>query len=291
MKLFDRFLSILSNKVDVDSRYEKLRETISGTMSSFYKARDRQTDKIVGLKILDPAKVSIVEGRFKGCNKPSEAEIGLALAHPNIVKTLDHGVALDNRQFIVLEYLEGSGLNSLLMAGGSKLEGKRLLIIQKMAEAIAAIHKAGYIHRDVCPRNFMVSPQMDRVTLIDFGLTLPAKPEFMQPGNRTGTPNYMSPEIVRRKKTDQRVDVFAFGVTAYEVMTGELPWPRGTDGMAALEHDVTPPIEIRERRPQMNPQLAKAIMWCLTANPEDRCPSMERFLTAITGVTKEDVAK
>jgi eukaryotic-like serine/threonine-protein kinase len=134
----------------------------------------------------------------------------------------------------------------------------------------------------------MVSPALDRITLIDFGLTLPAKPEFMQPGNRTGTPNYMAPEIVRRKKTDQRLDVFAFGVTAYEVMTFELPWPRGEDGRAALTHDLELPTDIRQRRPQINEQLAKAIMWCLAANPEDRCPTMERFLTAISGVKKED---
>lgn len=288
MTLFDQFLSMLSSKVDLDSKYEMLRETVSGTMSSFFKVRDRETGQIVGLKILDPEKSNIIDGRFKGCNKPSEAKIGLALKHPNIVKTLGHGTAYDNKQFIVLEFLEGVGLNSLLVSRSAHLDGRRLKLIGKMAEAVAAVHKAGFIHRDICPRNFMVSPQFDRVTLIDFGLTLPAKPEFMQPGNRTGTPNYMSPEIVRRRKTDQRVDVFAFGVTAYEVMTFELPWPRGIDGRAALEHDLAPPIEILERRPKMNKTLAKSIMWCLAAIPEDRCPSMERFLSAIAGVKSEN---
>jgi serine/threonine-protein kinase len=288
MALFDKFLGLLSNKVDVAVRYEIMREAISGTMSSFYKACDRQTGKIVGLKILDPAKVNIVETRFKAVGKPSEADIGAALNHPNIVKTLDRGTTTKNEQYIVLEFLEGPGLNSLLLSRSALLEGKRLFIIRSMAEAIAAVHKAGFIHRDVCPRNFMVSPNADRVTLIDFGLTLPAKPEFMQPGNRTGTPNYMAPEIVRRRKTDQRVDVFAFGVTAYEVLTFDLPWSRGQDGRAALEHDQIAPIDIREKRPQINEQLAKAIMWCLAANPDDRCPSMERFLTAIAAVKSED---
>lgn len=288
MGLFDNFLSLLSSKVDLEARYEILRETVSGTMSSFFKARDRQTDQIVGLKILDPDKVKIVDGRFKGLNKPIEAEIGLALNDSHIVKTLGHGTATDNRQFIVLEYLEGSGLNSLLMGRSSLLNGKRLFLIRYMAEAVAAVHKAGFIHRDVCPRNFMVSPRLDRVTLIDFGLTLPAKPEFMQPGNRTGTPNYMAPEIVRRRKTDQRLDVFAFGVTAYEVMTFDLPWPRGDDGRAALIHDLQPPVDIRVHRPKINEQLAKTIMWCLVANPDDRCPSMERFLQMIAGLKSED---
>jgi eukaryotic-like serine/threonine-protein kinase len=290
MKLFDQFLSMLSSKVDLDAKYEMLRETVSGTMSSFFKVRDRETGKIVGLKILDPEKSNIVESRFKGCNKPGEAEIGIALNHPNIVKTLGHGVSYDNKQYIVLEFLEGVGLNSLLMSRSPHLDGRRLGIIRKMADAIAAVHKAGFIHRDICPRNFMVSPQFDRVTLIDFGLTLPARPEFMQPGNRTGTPNYMSPEIVRRRKTDQRVDVFAFGVTAYEVMTFELPWTRGIDGRAALEHDLAPPVDILNRRPKINKTLAKSIMWCLAANPDERCPSMERFLSAIAGVKTEDDA-
>src|SRR4051794_14311405 len=115
MGLFDNFLSLLSSKVDLDARYELLRETISGTMSSFFKARDRKSGQVVGLKILDQEKVNIVESRFKSLGKPSEAEIGQALNHPGIVKTLDHGVSLDNKQFIVLEYLEGPGLNSLLL--------------------------------------------------------------------------------------------------------------------------------------------------------------------------------
>src|SRR5262249_19250520 len=145
-KLYDRFLSMLSSKVDLDSRYEMLRETVSGTMSSFFKVRDRETGQIVGLKIQDPEKSNIVEARFKGCNKPSEAEIGLALSHPNIVKTLSYGISYENKPFIVLEFLEGVGLNSLLIGRSAHLNGKRLDIITKMAEAVAAVHKAGFIH-------------------------------------------------------------------------------------------------------------------------------------------------
>lgn len=290
MGLLQRFRSLLNSKVDIASRYELLRETVSGTMSSFFKARDRETGQIVGLKILDPVKVKQVEDRFKGIKKPGEAEIGQELNHPYIVKTLGSGTTTDNRQFIILEFLEGAGLNSLLMSRSASLDGKRIFLLRTMAQALAAVHKAGFIHRDVCPRNFMVSPELDRVTLIDFGLTLPAKPEFMQPGNRTGTPNYMAPEIVRRRKTDPRVDVFAFGVTAYELMTFQLPWTRGADGRAALEHDLVPPVDITEYRPTINPKLAKAIMWCLEANPEKRCPSIEAFLNAIVGIEQEDVA-
>ena len=106
--------------------------------------------------------------------------------------------------------------------------------IRQAAEAIAAVHEAGFIHRDICPRNFLLTNNREDLKLIDFGLTVPATRWFMQPGNRTGTPNYMAPELVRRRPTDQRLDVFAFGVTAYEICTFELPWLRGTTGMAAM---------------------------------------------------------
>ena len=78
----------------------------------------------------------------------------------------------------------------------------------------------------------------------------------MQPGNRTGTPNYMAPEVVRRRPTSQRLDVFAFGVTAYELCAFELPWPRGA-GLAAMAHGSMEPTEIRKYCPQDRPAVGK----------------------------------
>ena len=124
--------------------------------------------------------------------------------------------------------------------------------------------------------------------LIDFGLSLPDEPQFRQPGVRTGNPNYMAPEIVRRKATDLRVDIFAFGVTAYEICTSELPWLRGTTGMAAMTHD-KPPIDILQYRPKLHPELAKAVHWCIEAEPSQRCPTMERFLQTIRNVNQDEV--
>jgi serine/threonine-protein kinase len=105
--------------------------------------------------------------------------------------------------------------------------------------------------------------------LTDFGLSVPNKAPFTDPGNRTGTPNYMAPELVRRRPTNERVDIFAFGVTMYELCTRELPWPRGTNGLAAMTHD-TPPEPIQTYRPAIDPRLADAIHWCLVADPKER---------------------
>ncbi len=288
MAWIDRLSKLLPNqRLDVRTRFELLRDAVSGTMSKFYMARDRKTGQIVGLKILDRQKTAFLESRFKGLNKPTEGAIAIQFDHPRIVRTYEHGLTTEGAQYLEMEYLDGVLLNAMLASRDGRLEGRRANLIRQAAEAVDAVHKAGFIHRDVCPRNMMIVGPSGGLKLIDFGLAVPATPPFMQPGNRTGTPNYMAPELVRRRATDQRLDVFSFGVSAYEVLTFELPWARGTTGMAAMTHD-QPPADIRQYRPQIHPTLAKAVHWCVEPDLSRRCPSMEQFLLAIRRVEHED---
>lgn len=283
------FKSLLEGtKVDVVSRYEILREAVSGTMSNFHMARDRQTNKIVGLKILDKAKTDALEARFKGLVKPTEGEIATSFKHPRIVETYSHGMTTNNEQFLVMEFLDGPGLNSLLIGRSKSLDGNRLTLARHAAEAIEAVHAAGYIHRDVCPRNFVCAPDATSLKLIDFGLTLPATKEFMQPGNRTGTPNYMSPEVVRRKQTDPRLDIFSFGVSMYELFAFDLPWQRGDTGQAAMTHGMSAPPPLSKYYPKINPTLEAAIHKCMEAEPDNRFSSINQFLKAIARLKHED---
>jgi eukaryotic-like serine/threonine-protein kinase len=276
--------------VDIQMRYEILREAVSGTMSKFYKARDRSSREIVGLKVLDRKKTLTLEARFRGLNKPSEGEIAIQLNHPQIVKTFSQGVTTKGEPFLVMEYLDGPGLNSLIIGRHPALKEQQMTFLRHAAEAIDAVHKAGFIHRDICPRNFVANREINSLKLIDFGLTVPATPPFMQPGNRTGTPTYMSPEVVRRRHTDPRLDIFSFGVSAYELLTFQLPWERGTgDGMAAMAHSTHAPVPIDQHRPTIHPTLAKAIMACLAADRDERPDSMERFLQMIWGIDAIDV--
>jgi serine/threonine-protein kinase len=286
MALFGGLKKFFATKLDVSSRFELLREAISGTMSTFHMARDKATGQIVGLKLLDPEKTAAFENRFKGLKKPSEGEIGQAIHHPRVVETLEFGVTTTGQNYIVLEYLEGPGLNSALIPRDARLDGNHVALIRQAAEAIAAVHAAGFIHHDICLRNFVCAKNMQSLKLIDFGLAVPLAPEFMQPGNRTGTPNYMPPEVVRRRRTDQRIDVFSFGATAFEVCTYELPWPRGVSGQAALAHDQ--PTDIRQLRPRINARLAEAINRSLHPNPEERVATMDQFLKLIAGIDNID---
>jgi serine/threonine-protein kinase len=278
-----------SGRVDINERFEIVRKAVSGTMSKFYMARDRTTNQIVGLKIADHEKVEYFEARFKGLNKPSEGEIAYQLSHPNVVRTYEYGWTTGDTQYILMEFVAGPGLHTVLNNRDPVIEGHRLRLVRQMSEALRYVHEQGFIHRDVCPRNYIYESKTGNVKLIDFGLTLPAKKEFMQPGNRTGTPLYMAPEVVRRRWTDQRLDIFALGVSAYQVCTYELPWPVSeTTGKAALAHDTQQPRPITDYRPTLNHTLANAIMRCIEPNPNDRPQTVEQFLNTIRAVRRDD---
>jgi len=283
------FKSLLDGgRVDIARRYEILREAVSGTMSDFHMARDRQTDQIVGLKVLDKKKTDQLEMRFRGLDKPCEGKIASQFNHPYIVSTFGYGLTTKGEQFVVMEYLDGPGLNSLIIGRSELLKGNRMTLMRQAAEALDTVHEAGYIHRDICPRNFVCTKNADSLKLIDFGLTVPSQKEFMQPGIRTGTPNYMAPEVVRRKPTDHRLDIFAFGVSMYEMFAFELPWQRGNDGQAAMSHGQYEPPPLDKFYPSIHPIIRDAIHRCIATDPEARFSSMKALLNQIRSVKHED---
>ena len=296
MGLIDKLKGMMSSGgtakrrvADIESRFERLRSAVSGTMSNFIVARDRENDTIVGVKLCDIEKVKFFESRFKGMNKPSEGEIATSMHHKNVVKTLEYGVSTKGAPYLVMEFVDGPGLQTLIHNREAELlEGKRLSLIGQMAEALHYVHQQGYIHRDICPRNFICTADINTIKLIDFGLTVPATKEFMQPGNRTGTPLYMAPEVVRRRATDQRVDIFSFGVTCYQLLTFEHPWPGSeTSGLAALNHDTANAVDIFKFRPDLHKQLGALVMQMIRAKPEERLPSMDAFLKLFRQIPSE----
>ena len=281
MGIFSGLFGARPKQVDLWKRFERLRESNSGTMSAFYKVRDLEDGEIRGLKIIDRVKSAPIEGRYKGLGKPGEGEVGKQITGPNIARTLEWGESTTGEPFVLQEFVEGTLLHSLLTTKKVALSpAQKLELVRQAASAIATVHQAGFVHRDICPRNFMLRPD-GRLILFDFGLTVPDKPVFLQPGNRIGTPNYMAPEVVRRRQADKRLDVFSFGVTAYELCTLASPWPRGQTGNVAMSHD-TPPDPIEQHWPEIPQPLAASIMACLAAEPAARPESMDRFLGAIS---------
>lgn len=277
-------------RLDVAKTYLLDRHSFTGTMSKFRVATKIGTRDKYGIKFIDQEKLDYFEARFKGLKKPPEGEIAMQFDHPRIVKTHEFGQTTTGQQYILMEYLDGPGLDLVIRDRDPNVIPHQLKLIIDMAEALMEVHEKGFIHRDVCPRNFICAKDLSSLKLIDFGLTLPNEPPYRMPGNRTGTPQYMAPEIVRRRETDHRLDMFAFGVTSYRLLTFEHPWG-STDmtGTAALAHDTKPMIDIREHRPNLDPNLIKAINKCLAVKVEDRMDSFKRFLAAVKRIPAADV--
>lgn len=293
MGLFDSLRSAFrasgTKVIDVEVRFDRSRFSATGTMSNFFVAKDRERDALVGVKILDPEKLALFENRFKGLNKPSEGEIAMQMRHPRVVETYEVGVTTKGQRILVMEYIAGPSLQDIIVRKQEEpIAGKRLMLIRQMAEALKYVHDSGFIHRDICPRNFICLPEVTGIKLIDFGLTVPATKPFMAPGNRTGTPLYMSPEIVRRRPTDKRVDIFSFGVTCYCLLTFSHPWQGEiVSGRAALHHDTSPPVEIRERRADVDPKLARAVMQAIQPQVAQRTSTIDQFIGNIRNVEFE----
>ena len=267
------------NKVDIESRFQLISRVGQGSMSKVWRAVDRRLEKTVALKVLDFEKTKRLESRFAHMKskKPIEGEVAIKLKHPHIVETYEYGITTKNEQFLVMEFVEGMSLAYLIDVQNDVMKKNRLRFIVELGEAIEYFHRQNWIHRDICPRNVMVDQKLS-IKLIDFGLVVPNIVEYQAPGNRTGTATYMAPELIKRQKTDQRIDIFAYAVTCFEMYTKELPWPGGETLEAVVQHINVAPKDLRKLVPDIDPVVAKTIMRGLALQPQDRWPTMGQML-------------
>lgn len=272
--------------INVEKRFELLSRTGQGSMSKVWRARDRNSGKMVCLKILDREKTVAFEKRFTGLKKPSEGEICMLLRHRNIVQTFEHGLTTDREPFIVMELVEGVGWNYLIETKNKQLEGNRINYLAQYANGIEFMHRLGYLHRDICPRNVMINKE-GMVKIIDLGLAIPYKPAFCKPGNRTGTTNYLAPELIKRTTTDHRVDLFALGVTAYETFTGTLPWERGVSQEVLKAMVNQAPHDPREYRPDLDKATAEFLLKAIDRDPTRRFQTPGEFRDTIQKLPKQ----
>jgi len=268
-------------KIKIADRFALEVRIGQGSMSKVWKARDGKLGRQVCLKILDKEKTKKFDARFVGLVRPHEGMISTQLKHKNCVQAYEWGYTKDGEIFIVMELVEGVGLNFLIETQSKQLEGNRCNYLAQAAEALGYVHDQGFMHRDVCPRNMLVNGE-GVLKLIDFGLTIPNTPDFCKPGNRTGSSNYMAPELVRRSFTDIRVDMFALGVTAYETFTMGLPWEAGGQSLqSALSRMNSPPKDPREYKPDMPTHVAKFLMKAISPDANERYQTAPEFREAV----------
>lgn len=266
--------------VNIEERFTLQNRVGQGSMSKVWKAIDNKTGQPVALKVLDPAKLARLNARFVGMNKPDEGIIATVLDHPNIVRTTEHGITTDGEQYLVMEFLEGVSLGFLVDVQNERMKLNCLNYCIQLGEGLDYLHQNSWIHRDLCPRNAIVTDD-DVVKLIDFGLMVPNTPEFRKPGNRTGTANYMAPELIMRQATDERIDIFSYGVTCFEMYARQLPWPAADTMESVLQHVNKEPKELQKLVPDLDEQIAKAIMMAIERDPNTRWRTVRRMLTEL----------
>ena len=280
-------MSDLSGEL-IDSRYQLIRQVANGGMASIYEAMDTRLDRKVAVKIMHPhlAQDDAFVSRFI-----REAKAAAALSHPNIVAVQDQGWNQSGvpAVFLVMELIEGSTLREYLNERGRFEIKDAMNYLTPILSALAAAHAIGIVHRDMKPENILISKE-GRIKIADFGLargeiigsTMTAESSVI-----LGSVSYLSPEQVQRGIADARSDVYAVGIVAFEMLTGEKPFIGDTPIQIAYMHvnqDIPPPRSKRKDIPQA---LDDLISRATNRDPDKRPRDAGEFLNSLEAIAAD----
>jgi serine/threonine protein kinase len=271
-----------------------------GGMGCVYRAYDARLGRRVALKVISDGPRDGKADADANARLLREARAAAALDHPNVVSIFDVG-DYEGTPFIVMELVSGRTLRGGV-GDASVLAATSVATLVDVARALAVAHKRGLVHRDIKPENVMVRED-GVVKVLDFGIArrqggsidphgeteAPALPTLTIDGVKLGTPVYMAPEQIRGDALDGRADQFAWGVVAYELLAGRLPWRGSGDVMAVLASVLTERVD---RAPLDQAGVPRAIqdviLRALEKRPEDRFASMDDVAQALDAAVRED---
>ncbi|MCX4470236.1 protein kinase [Micromonospora sp. NBC_01655] len=249
-------------------RYRLVDQIGAGGMSVIWRARDEVLDRTVALKVLAPSLAA--DARFRDMVR-EEARSAAQLVHPHVTSVHDYGETLapdgSITSFVVMELLAGEELEYRLTEGPLPWPDA-IEIGAQVAEALAAAHRLGIVHRDITPANVMMTPVGAKV--LDFGIaTHIGAPDEDEDGGTFGTPAYVAPERLDGAPTQPATDIYSLGVLLYEMLTGRVPYPADTWeqlGVALESGGAPPPLEA----PGLPSEVARTCLRCLSREPRDR---------------------
>jgi eukaryotic-like serine/threonine-protein kinase len=272
----------------VDNKYQIEQLLGRGGMGAVYRARDMRLDRLVALKVVRAELLGDPEARRRFRR---EAQIVARLQHPSIVAVFDYGTFPDGGAYLVMELVRGEDLRHVLQREGRLESTESMRILTAVCAAIGVAHREGVLHRDLKPENILLPGGDAPAKVLDFGVakivgderpeseTSDAHTALTAVGMIVGTPAYMAPEQFHAASADARTDVFSLGVIAYEMLSGELPFGRGTlaDVVLAQSRGV-PPMPPGT----IPPSAERAIRTALDADPDRRPSSPQEFATMLS---------
>ena len=261
--------------------YELAQPLGGGPLTVVYAARACSNDSSCAVKLLrpdwedQPTGVKLLQ---------REARVGLKVRHPHLVRLLEAHVTRPP-YYLVMELLAGESLRQRMRREYRLDVPTTLWIGRQIAEALAALHRASFLHGDVKPDNIHLAAD-SRAVLIDLGFAhRPGEnAAFLRSGYVLGTANYLAPELCRLQPTvDQSSDVFSLGATLFEMLTGSLPYPPGSLDQIFRRHSCDPPADIRLHLPLLAPPLERLIERMMAHKPADR-PRANQVVRQLIGL-------
>jgi hypothetical protein len=261
-----------------------------GGMGVVYKAVDVDLERSVALKIIAPEHTqdATAVARFK-----AEARLAASLEHPNIVP-IHRGGEEDGILYLAMRFVPGTNLRHVIDRGPMSLP-RIARIITDISDALDAAHALGLVHRDVKPANILVSgqPEHEHIYLTDFGLTkrLGSVGALTRTGSWVGTPDYVAPEQIQGHKVDGRADIYSLGCVLYEMLTGDVAYPKDTDVAKLWAHVADPPPRPSALRPDLVQAFDEVVARATAKDPEDRYPTAGDLATAVRRAVAEQEAE
>ena len=243
----------------------------SGGMADIWVATDPESRPYALRKLHDNLRFNfLARKRFnRGCEILSKIH-----EHEYVIRYIEHG-KISGSLYCLMEYVESSNLKILFSRGDAVLQENVGNILIDMATGLEHIHDSGFMHLDFKPENVLVTRNAN-VRLVDFDLAMPKPDKPVKRSKNPGTPAYMAPELLQRNPFDHRVDIFAYGVTAYELLAGRKPFEADNPD-EILRKQLNRKIDFKAPR-ELNPEIPlaveKAILKCLETDPDKRYPIM-----------------
>lgn len=269
---------MLTIGVMLQNRYEILEMVGSGGMSEVYKAKCHKLNRLVGIKVLKSEFTSDAGfvSKFK-----MEAQAAAGLSHPNIVNIYDV-IDEGDMHCIVMELVEGITLKSFIAKKGHLGVKESIGIAIQVAQGIEAAHEQHIIHRDIKPQNMLISKD-GKVKVADFGIARAASSQTLN-STVVGSVHYVSPEQARGGYVDARTDIYSFGITLFEMLTGRVPFEGDNTVTVALAHLEEPIVLPSMLNPEIPTGLENIILKCTEKKPENRYASIGDVITDLRRV-------